>query len=418
MKKFSLLLFGELISSLGSGILSFCIGVYVFQETKSTSLYSLVHTIAALPAVFCLPIAGSYADRHNPKTVLIKSNILLLVGSLTLAVSFYFFDNPLWVIFLISVWEAIFASAQWPAINRLMVLMVPKEKYGNCNGLLTGIDATTSLLAPLLAGAVYAKIGINGIAIADSVSFLLVVFLIAMIPFEYKKIDDGVKKSFSFIISELKDAYHLIKSNSKLSGLFIFIAITATLGSITTVFFSPLILSMFTEQELGIAMSIGGIGFLLGSIFISVKGLKNNVILVGFSAQILASISAILGSLFTTTIPIYLCVFSFLFFQTFITSSALTLIQTSASDSFQGRLAALRKAIVMGIAPLSLLGISVLIDFVFVPYFPKALHIIFPHPSGGPISFAIFSINIVGIITMFAFKGSMLGKNDGEQKAL
>ena len=55
MKKFLLLWIGELISSIGGGLTSFGLGVYVFQKTGSAAGMALVTLlwISAYPSFHC-----------------------------------------------------------------------------------------------------------------------------------------------------------------------------------------------------------------------------------------------------------------------------------------------------------------------------------------------------------------------------
>lgn len=65
MKKFLILWAGELISSIGSGLTAFGLGVYVYQQTHLASATALVSLLALLPTVLLGPVAGVLADRYD-----------------------------------------------------------------------------------------------------------------------------------------------------------------------------------------------------------------------------------------------------------------------------------------------------------------------------------------------------------------
>ena len=61
MKKFILLWMGELISSIGGGLTSFGLGVYVFQKTGSAAGMALVTLLGFLPTLLFTVPAGVLA---------------------------------------------------------------------------------------------------------------------------------------------------------------------------------------------------------------------------------------------------------------------------------------------------------------------------------------------------------------------
>ena len=62
-KKFLLLWAGELISSVGGGLTSFGLGVYIFQKTGSAASMALVTLLGFLPTLLLSVPAGVLADR-------------------------------------------------------------------------------------------------------------------------------------------------------------------------------------------------------------------------------------------------------------------------------------------------------------------------------------------------------------------
>ena len=70
-KKFLALWTGELISSIGGGLTSFGLGVYVFQKTGSAAGMALVTLLGFLPTLLLSVPAGVLADRYDRR--LLKS---------------------------------------------------------------------------------------------------------------------------------------------------------------------------------------------------------------------------------------------------------------------------------------------------------------------------------------------------------
>ena len=75
-RSFFLIWLGLTISLLGSGLTSFALGVWIFQETASTTQYALVMFCAALPPLVVLPLVGPMIDRFRRKRLLIGCDLI------------------------------------------------------------------------------------------------------------------------------------------------------------------------------------------------------------------------------------------------------------------------------------------------------------------------------------------------------
>ena len=64
-KKFLIILLGELLLSIGTGLTAFGLGVYVWQLTHSAMDVAMVELAALLPMILFAPAAGVLADRFD-----------------------------------------------------------------------------------------------------------------------------------------------------------------------------------------------------------------------------------------------------------------------------------------------------------------------------------------------------------------
>src|SRR5438128_1401395 len=69
--------FGQLISTLGSGLTNFGIGVYILQHSAhdGTTHFALSALFSTLPGVLFGPIAGSLVDRWDRRKAMIVSAV-------------------------------------------------------------------------------------------------------------------------------------------------------------------------------------------------------------------------------------------------------------------------------------------------------------------------------------------------------
>ena len=81
-KKFLLLWAGELISSIGGGLTSFGLAVYVFNETGSAASMAIVSLLAFLPTLVLSAPAGVLADRYDRRLLMMIGDGLSGLGIL------------------------------------------------------------------------------------------------------------------------------------------------------------------------------------------------------------------------------------------------------------------------------------------------------------------------------------------------
>src|SRR5436305_104839 len=86
-KVFLTIWFGQLISTLGSGLTNFGIGVWILQHSAQhgTTRFALSALFSTLPAVFVGPFAGALVDRWDRRKAMIISAAGSGVASFALA---------------------------------------------------------------------------------------------------------------------------------------------------------------------------------------------------------------------------------------------------------------------------------------------------------------------------------------------
>ena len=80
MKNFLYIWIGEFISSIGTGMTSFALSVYVFEKYGIASAVSLVTLLAYVPSILLSPIAGLLADRFNRRLMMVVGDACSALG--------------------------------------------------------------------------------------------------------------------------------------------------------------------------------------------------------------------------------------------------------------------------------------------------------------------------------------------------
>src|SRR4030067_2928126 len=74
MRPFLTIWAGQLVSLLGSGLTSFAMGVWIYQQTGKVTPFALTGLFSTLPRILLMPLAGSLADRWNRRRIMILAD--------------------------------------------------------------------------------------------------------------------------------------------------------------------------------------------------------------------------------------------------------------------------------------------------------------------------------------------------------
>src|SRR5207237_4306634 len=88
-----------------------------------------------------------------------------------------------WQICILSAIGASFGAFEWPALSVASTVLVPKEHLGRANGLIQLAQSSAFVVSPLLAGVVRPFVHLQGLLLADVVSYAFAVIVLFTIRF-------------------------------------------------------------------------------------------------------------------------------------------------------------------------------------------------------------------------------------------
>lgn len=366
-RTFLLIWFGQLISLTGSGLTGFAIGVWVFLETGSTTLFALIQLFTTLPNILLGPISGALVDRWDRRKAMLFSDSGAAVCTLLILILLSLEKLEIWHIYVLMAISASFATLQWPAYSAAVTLLVPKAQLGRANGMVQMAEGVAQILAPMTAGALIGIILLQGVIMIDLATFVfaLVSLLIVKIP-KPEATQEGQAGKGS-LLREAFFGWKYIRTRAGLFALLIFFAAMNFFTSIATVLFTPLVLSISTPVILGLLTSAAGLGFLAGSLVMSVWGGPKRKVQGIYIPHVIVAISLfVLG--FTTNLVV-LGVGAFLAFCSMPISHSCTQViwQRKTAPDIQGRVFSFRRVIAFSSIPLAYLVVGPLADKVFNP---------------------------------------------------
>lgn len=333
-KKFLLLWTGELVSSIGGGLTSFGLGVYVFNQTGSAGAMALVTLLAFLPTLLLSAPAGVLADRYDRRLLMMLGDGLSGLGILFILVCMITGKAGLLQICIGVLISSVFSSLLEPSYRATVTDLLTKEEFSKANGMVSLAGSARYLLSPIIAGGLLAVADIKVLLVIDCMTFILTVITTGIVKkgLETKPIENNDSFIESFrqgwdAITEKKGVLYLIIVSS---------VMTCFMGSIQ-ILAEPLILDFKDSATLGIAETVCASGMLVTSIIIGAKGIKKEYVKALSVSLFLAGIGMIVFGIKENIIIIGIAGFFFFAMLPIANNCLDYLVRTNIADEKQGR---------------------------------------------------------------------------------
>lgn len=368
MRTFIIIWVGQVISMIGSGMIGFALGVWIYEKTGQATPYAMTALFSVLPRIILSPVTGAVTDRWNRKKIMLVADSLSGVATLVTAFLLLTGRMEIWMVYTITFFEAVFASFQQPAYSASIVLLVPKSQLTRANSMVQMGQAIESILTPVLAGALIATIGMKGIIIIDAATYLIALCTLIFVAIpqpEKREKPAGEKRS---IFSDIAFGWRYLAERRGLLGLTFYYASVNFFINLCTVMISPMVLSFDSVTSLGVAETVIGLGMLAGSILVSTwGGPKKNKIKMVIVFIIMASMGFIVSGVKQSMFFICAGIFILMFFIPFASGISSGVTSAKVAPDVQGRVVATRSMISHSMMPLAYILSGVLADYVFNP---------------------------------------------------
>lgn len=365
MKKFIPIWIGEFISSIGTGMTSFALSVYVYQVYGNASAVSLVTLLAYLPTILLNPIGGLLADRYDRRVMMICGDLFSAFGLVFILFQMQFGNIELWMICVGVTISSVFASLLNPAYKATITDLLTEDEYSKASSLVQIASSAQFLISPFIAGILLGFSDIRLILLIDICTIFVTVTTIFVVNKHVKT--KPVKKDEFHPLKELGEGWKCVTQNSGVRILIILMAFACFNVGFLQTMMSPMILSFASSKVLGYLESISAIGMLIGSIIIGIFSIKKKYRFIMSVFLVLNGIS--MAAMGVTTNIIFIIVSGISFFITlpFVNVCADTLVRINIPNELQGRawgvigiLSQLGYVISYGIS-------GVLADYIFCP---------------------------------------------------
>ena len=367
MRTFFVIWSGQLVSTIGSGLTGFALGVWIYQETGSVTLFAMNMLAFAIPNLLVSPFAGAMVDRYDRRWVMILSDTGAGLATLSIAILYMTGNLQVWNIILATAFNSAFSTFQWPAYSAVTTLLVPKDQLGRAGGMVQIGEAMSQLLAPAAAGALFVTVGLGGVIVVDFATYLFAVLTLLLVRVPSPEKSEAGEEGKGSIWKEALYGWTYISARAGLLGLLLVFAAFNFVSGLMMPLIMPMILDMTSAAILGYLVSIVGVGMLAGTLVMSawggpkrrIHGVLGFLMLSGFFTSMLGispliPVMAVAGFFLMFTMPI-------------INGSSQAIWQSKVDPDVQGRVFSVRRMIAWSMTPLAYIVAGPLADRVFKP---------------------------------------------------
>jgi MFS family permease len=162
---------GQFVSALGSFLTYVALPVQIYGLTKSSAIVGLLGTVQLVPLAVTALWGGAFADAMDRRRLLLRSEALLLCGSLALAVNSMLPHPSVALLFVVAGLMSAVNGFHTPALESLTQKLVAVEDLPAVSALTSLRGTTAAIGGPALAGVCIATLGMPFAFGVDAATF-------------------------------------------------------------------------------------------------------------------------------------------------------------------------------------------------------------------------------------------------------
>jgi len=180
-RTFYFILATQTISLIGSRLSALALGFLVYRQTQQVTVLALIQFFDILPSIFISPISGMVADRLDRRKIMIVADIGSAIGTVLLLLSVVSGAFQVWHLYAVTFLQATCAVFQRPAIQASVTMLVPDEQRPRANALFELSLPMAGIFAPVIAGLIFAVVGVAGAIVIDLLTFIIAISALVIV---------------------------------------------------------------------------------------------------------------------------------------------------------------------------------------------------------------------------------------------
>jgi len=277
---------GLLLSTIGSWLQLTATSYLVYRLTGKASDLGYNVAFQFLPMLLLGTWAGAFADRFDRRTIMLCTQVLLVLQALALGVLDLTGNISLPVVWGLSLLLGIVGAMDNPARRGLITELVPQSQLSNAMSMNTTVMTGSRVFGAALAAVLVGPLGTGWLFIANGVSYAAMIY--GIVGLRKAEMVPAVKRPAGG--SPVRDVLRYVRSNRRLSSMFFVYVVVSTFAFNYSVVFPKLAdVNWGSDDAFGWLMTVTGIGSIVGSLItarfprVSLRWLVINVAVLGIS---------------------------------------------------------------------------------------------------------------------------------------
>ena len=363
-----LLIVTQAVSQVGSQVSAYAVGIAVFRATGHATPLALVAFFSVAPAVLLGGIGGAVVDRFDRRGLMLAANVgYVVLGGLLLA-SFASGAFQLWHLYAVTFAAAVFAALERPAFQASVAMLVPDRHRDRANAIAQMAIPTAGVIAPAIAGLLYALAGVAGAIIIDISTFVAAIGVLAVvrIPRPAQTAEGAAMRAHLW--RQVFDGFRYLAARPALLGFNAYEAVVNFIANTVMVLLTPYVLARTDSAQLfGAVLAVMNLGGIAGSLVIGTVGRVGSRMHTVMLGTVAAGACIGLAGVSQSAPLIAASLFVMMFALAFSNTTFDSMMQAKIPPDLQGRVfAALLQAALL-LTPISVLAAGPLADRVFEP---------------------------------------------------
>ena len=388
-------------------MVNYALIIWVYQQKGTASSITTLTICSFLPSIFFCFIAGAIADRWNKKRIMLISDLLAALGTITVLILYLIGSLQIWHLYIINFLLSFMNAFQNPASLVATSLLVPKKHYLRVSGLQAFSRSLIMIFAPALGSVLLTFGSLELVLVVDLISFVIA-FLILLFFIKIPAIERNVEAKESVFKSCIAGISFLHKHKALLQIIlfFAFINFIAKMGGYGMMPAFILGRTGNNQTALGVAEAAVGIGTLVGGILVTLmKPAKSRTRLIFISCGVSFLLGDVWQSL-THSLPLWaIAAFTSNLPLAFLNANLTAIMRTHVPIEMQGRVFSARDTIQYCTIPLGLFLGGFLADYIFEPFMAthsplqEVLSVFFGSGKGSGVAVIFFIVGVIGFAT-------------------
>jgi MFS transporter, DHA3 family, macrolide efflux protein len=358
----------ETVSLIGSQISGYAVSINVFRATGHATPLALVAFFSVTPSILFTGLAGALADRFDRRRLMLIANVGFTVCSGLLLLSFASGEFRLWHLYALTLGASVFATLERPAFQASVAMLVPDSHRDRANAIGQMTGSTAGVIAPAVAGMLYALVGVAGSITIDIASFIAAIAVLAIVRIPRPaETAEGLAMQTA-VWRQTFDGFRHMAGRPVLLGFCGYVSIVNFVASAALVLLTPYVLARTGSAQLfGVVLAVMNAGMIAGSLVISARGRIGSRMHTVMFAIVAAGLFIGLAGVARNAPTIGASLFLLSFALAFTNAPFWSMLQAKIAPDLQGRVFAAYMQVAMLLQPLAFVMAGPLADRVFEP---------------------------------------------------